>query len=469
MTFKTLWIVAWLLTWLLLQDRPARSQPAEPPAEASGAAVRDAGGDHADDAGTVTLNFDGADLVDVIHVFARHLRFNFTIDPDVRGAVTIFSGQPVRRADLLPIFHELLRIHDAVAIRQAGLYRITTVATGLGAASPDGRGDAGFAMRITPVRFFPASAMKGLLAPFLGAGGTILEHARGNYLVIVDLPSNIRRLVEIMELIDVEVFAGTRMDLYEPRAARAQDLARELSAAMRLFAAAEMQGDAFAARFLPLPRINRLLVVAYSEAARRYVQRWLERLDVATRTPGRKVFIRPVENGDAVALARVLNELYRPGNRSAGKAKSPSRRRGLDDLPELYAAEEALDASGTNGLGGDPTLGGNPARALRLGPGSAPAGPGGSAAARPAAGDAEVGAPRAGGRGRGGGPRRPHGRRRRTKMSGLRAKASAWWPSPPPTRSSSWPRAGSFLGLPRSSQSWMRFRVRCSWRCWWRR
>ena len=385
MTIKTLWIVAWLLTGLLVQDRPARSQPAEPFAEASGAVARDAGGARADDAGAVTLNFDRADLVEVIHVFARHLRFNFTIDPDVRGAVTIFSGRPVRRADLLPIFHELLRIHDAVAIKRGGLYRITTLARGLGAASPAGGGDAGFAMRIAPVRFFPVAAMKGLLTPFLGEGGTILEHARGNYLVIVDLPSNIRRLVEIMELIDVEVFAGTRMDLYEPRAAAAQDLARELSAAMRLFAAAEMQGDAFAARFLPLSRINRLLVVAYSEAAWRYVQRWLERLDVATRTPGRKVFIRPVENGDAVALARVLNRLYGPGKRSTGKAKSRSRRVGLDDLPELSAAAEPVGAPGTRRFGGDAAPGGNPAGAPGLGSGSPRAGSESSTAARPAA------------------------------------------------------------------------------------
>lgn len=383
MTFKTLWIVAWLLTGAFLHDRPARSQPAEAVVEASVAVAGDAGEERADDAGTVTLNFDGADLVEVIHVFARHLRFNFTIDPDVRGAVTIFSGRPVRRADLLPIFHELLRIHDAVAIKRGDLYRITTVAKGLGAASPSGGRDAGFAMRVAPVRFFPAAAMKGLLAPFLGEGGTILEHARGNYLVIVDLPSNIRRLIEIMELIDVEVFAGTRMELYEPRAAAAQDLARELSAAMRLFAAAEMQDDAFAARFLPLPRIHRLLVVAYSEAAWRYVRRWLERLDVASRTAGREVFIRPVENGDAVALARVLNRLYGDGKRSVGKTKPMSARRRLDDLTDLTGGGEPDDARGSKGFeresGAGESLvpessspvGGNPAGTFRLRSGSA--------------------------------------------------------------------------------------------------
>ena len=367
MNFKTLWIVAWLLSGAFLQNPTAWCQPMEPVAEAAGAVARGPGAGRADDAGAVTLNFEGADLVEVIHVFARHLRFNFTIDPDVQGTVTIFSGQPVRRTDLMPIFHELLRIHDAVAIRRGQLYRITTVAKGLGAASLDRGRDAGFAMRIAPVRFFPAAVMRGLLTPFLGEGGTILEHARGNYLVIVDLPSNIRRLVEIMEMIDVEVFAGTRMELYEPKEAAAQDLARELSAAMRLFAAAEMQGDTFAARFLPLPRIDRLLVVAYSEAAWRYVRRWLEHLDVASRSAGRRVFIRPVENGDAVALARVLNRVFGTGNRSTGKAASRPRPPGLDDLPRWSAAGEPEDAPGSARFGEASAPGGGPAATLRIG------------------------------------------------------------------------------------------------------
>jgi hypothetical protein len=36
-------------------------------------------------AGLVSLNFTGADLVEVIHVLAQYLKLNYTIDPGVRG------------------------------------------------------------------------------------------------------------------------------------------------------------------------------------------------------------------------------------------------------------------------------------------------------------------------------------------------------------------------------------------------
>jgi len=312
MTVKALRIVAWLIVGFHLVDAPVMGQGTFSPPPGPEPGVTDP-----PPSGAVTLNFDNADLVEVIHVMARHLGLNYTIEEGVQGAVTLFSPRPVERSDLLPIFHEILRIHDAVAVRRGSVYRIAAIGKGSGLARPGGMKGAGLAMHILPVRFLPASAMKRLLAPFMSEGGTILDHVRGNYLVLVDLPSNIRRLAEIKDLIDVEVFAGTRMDLYKPKAATARDLAAEMSAAMRLFAAPAAGEDHFAARFLPLPRIDQLLVIAYSEAAWNYVKRWIERIDVAADTPGRKIFIRPVENGKATELARVLGRLYGSGRSSA--------------------------------------------------------------------------------------------------------------------------------------------------------
>ena len=319
MLARLLAVFAWLVLGTCLAGGPARALETAPPGipPESPASVEDPDG-----AGMVTLNFDAVELVEVIHVLARHLRLNYTIDPDVRGVVTIFSGQPVRREDLLPIFHEILRVHGAVAVRQGSLYRITAISEAPGLARPGRARGAGFAMRILPVRFFQVAVMKRLLAPFMSTSGTILDHVRGNYLVVVDSPSNIRRLSEIKALIDVEAFSGARMELYRPRAAAAGDLAREMSAAMALSGASEGQGEPFAARFLPLPRIDQLLVIAYSDAAWNYVKHWLERIDVAGEDRGRQLFIRAVENRKATELARVLNQIHgrRPAQKAAGAA-----------------------------------------------------------------------------------------------------------------------------------------------------
>jgi general secretion pathway protein D len=259
--------------------------------------------------GMVSLNFNRADLVEIIHIIAQHLRLTYTIDPEVKGTVTINSAEPLRTEDLLPIFHQLLRMNGAVAVKTGNLYNIMPIKEGKGLARPMGQNkEDSFALQIVPVRFFSVAEMKRVLTPFLQPGGEIVENPRGNFLIIMDLPSNIQRLMEIADLIDVQVFAGTRMEIYQPKIASAEDLAQEMTKVMQSFASSAPQPDSFTAEFIALPRINQLLVISHSEAAWTYAKRWLDRIDVITEGPGRRIFIYPVENGKADDLANVLNQ-----------------------------------------------------------------------------------------------------------------------------------------------------------------
>lgn len=259
--------------------------------------------------GMVSLNFTRADLVEIIHIIAQHLRLTYTIDPEVKGTVTINSAEPLRSEDLMPIFHQILRMNGAVAVRTGNLYHVTTLKDGKGLARPvtQGREDS-FALQIVPVRFFTVAEMKKVLQPFMMPGSELIENPRGNFLIIIDTPSNIQRLVEIADLIDVQIFAGTRMEIYQPKVASAEELAQEMTKLMQSFSASAAQADSFTAQFIPLPRINQLLVISHSEAAWTYARRWLERIDVVAEGPGRRIFIYPVENGKAQELADVLSQ-----------------------------------------------------------------------------------------------------------------------------------------------------------------
>ena len=275
-------------------SRPPERTMLPPPAVASG--------------GMVSLNFNRADLIEIIHILAQHLRLTYTIDPEVKGTVTINSSEPLRTEDLLPIFHQVLRMNGAVAVRAGNVYRIMPIkdAKGLAGAMGSSREDS-FALQIVPVRFFAVAEMKKVLTPFVMPGGEIIENPRGNFLVIMDLPSNIQRLMEIADLIDVQVFAGTRMEIYQPKVASAEELATEMTKVMQAYAASVPQAESFTAQFLALPRINQLLVISHSEAAWTYAKRWLDRIDVIAEGPGRRIFVYPVENGKADELAAVLS------------------------------------------------------------------------------------------------------------------------------------------------------------------
>lgn len=301
----------------------------------------------------VSLNFNRADLVEVIHVLAQHLRLTYTVDPEVKGTVTIHSAEPLKREDLFPIFHQILRMNGAVAVKTGDLYRVSPIKEGKGLARPamPGKED-GFALQVLPVRFFSVGEMKKLLTPFLSPGGEILDYPRGNFLVIVDLPSNIQRLIEIRDLIDVNVFAGTRMEIYEPKVASADELAVEMTKIMQAYASSAAQAEGFVAQFIPIPRINQLLVISYSEAAWTYAKRWLDRIDVVAEGPGRRIFIYPVENGKATDLADILNQAL--GQPSIGRRETP---RTLQDLHRSTPPIQGLPGTSRSPFGGSTTTG----------------------------------------------------------------------------------------------------------------
>ena len=274
----------------------------------------------------VSLDLTAVDLVEVIHLLAQYLKLNYTIDPAVRGTVTLHSARPLREEDLLPIFHQVLRMNNAVAIKTGNFYHVIPIKDGKGLVRPALRlGEQGYILEVVPVRFFSVAELKTLLDPFVTPGGEIVEFPRGNFLIILDLATNIQRLLEIKDLIDVNVFAGVRMELYQPKVASAEELAEEMGRIMQAYGASATQQESYVAQFVSVPRINRLLVISHSEAAWEYAKRWLERIDTYAEGPGRKIYVYPVENGNAVDLADILNRVLGQGSTLPGATRQTLR------------------------------------------------------------------------------------------------------------------------------------------------
>src|SRR5690349_17970406 len=81
--------------------------PAAPPPVAKGTPAPDE---------SVVLNFEGADIREVIHSLADSLGINYQIDPRIQGQVTIRTTGPIAREDLFPIFNRILRSNGISAV-----------------------------------------------------------------------------------------------------------------------------------------------------------------------------------------------------------------------------------------------------------------------------------------------------------------------------------------------------------------
>ena len=271
----------------------------------------------------LSFRFRGASLHEFIDVVAKSLKINYILDPSVGdAAVTINTYGRLRRDDLLPLLQEILRIHGAVAVQVGNIYRI--VPTGEAPKLPvSPRLDAGrdlpederLILNVIRLQYSPAADLAKVLEPFLGAGAKYSVIEPLNILILLDNSRNMRRTIELIELFDTEEMVRQRIRLFAVKNSLAKTLAGELE---NVFGAFSISEEESAVQFIPIDRINSILVVSGAARVFDEVETWIKKLDKSVTVGGVQNFIYRVQYGFAPALAGTLLSLYGYGGYGGG-------------------------------------------------------------------------------------------------------------------------------------------------------
>jgi general secretion pathway protein D len=306
---------AWAQTPPPAPDAPAAQ--GEPPPESE----RPLGDEEA-----MVLNFERADIREVIHSLATALGISYTLDPRIEGQVTIRTTGKISRRDLFPLFNQILRQNGIAAVQQGDLWQILPVSEGKtraiiprGAAASTARAQDDFVIEIFQVRHVLADEMANILQPFVTPGGDVLSYARANAVVVTDLDSNVARLRQLAATFDIDGFRNLHARVFKMREGDPEELANELLTLLQPYgvtATGEGEGGVF---MVPLQRLNAIVVFAVDPAAFTEIDRWLLMLDIPPdQGAGRQTFVYNVENAKAADLAAVLNELFGGGEGGQG-------------------------------------------------------------------------------------------------------------------------------------------------------
>ena len=328
---------SWAVGLPLLQVQPAPGQEAEDTA--------------GEEPSSIELDLIGVGLQDVIRIIGDALELNYIIDPGVGGTVNIGTSVSLLRSDLLPILETLLKINGATMVQNGNFYEI--VPAGAGVEQPlviqDGvlpqAPDDQMVIQILRMRYVPATEMSALLTPYLGEGGNITVHAVGNILMLTERRSNLRKLLEIVAIFDSDVFENERVRLLPVTNALASDLIGDLETIFSGYAFS----NSSAIRFVPIGRLNSIMVVTPNASVFAEVETWLRQLDQPLQTSGITNFVYKVRNGRAIDIQRVLTQLYSdlppPFNPSTGGIPVPNP----SILPTDAVPPEADPSVGTPG------------------------------------------------------------------------------------------------------------------------
>jgi general secretion pathway protein D len=327
------------------QDEPPPPPPAVPPPPKPPAAPAKSGRN-------IVLNFDNADIETVIQAASEIVGFNYVLAPDVRGKVTVQTAGRIPQEEVFGVLLAILEVHGFTAIKAGNLYKIMriegarerAVPTIVGPTSDASRADDEVITQIVSVRYGSAVDLTTLLRPMISARGSLAAHRETNVLIITDTAANIRRLLEVVRLIDVEV-ALEELQIIPIRFADANDLATILNqlyqsgrvrpggapgapgapgAAVPAApppapgapapprppgpATAEATGAERAPFIIAERRSNSLVIHARKRDADA-IKRLIEQLDQNIYS-GRRVFIYYAENAKSRDLATTLNSIY---------------------------------------------------------------------------------------------------------------------------------------------------------------
>src|SRR4030095_7227573 len=191
-----------------------------------------------------------------------------------------------------------------------------------------------------------------ILRPFVAAEGSVSAHRETNLLILTDTASNVRRLLDIVKVMDVPV-ALEEPQIIPLQHADAQDLAQLLN---QMFASGRARGGGGAVvaprgPSAPTPpprppivggevggaperpplivaeRRSNSLVVHARKQDLEAIRRLVERLDVNLRG-GQQVFVHFAENTKARDLATTLDAIYGRGHRGVAITRTQTPRGG---------------------------------------------------------------------------------------------------------------------------------------------
>jgi general secretion pathway protein D len=306
------------------------------------------------------LNFENAPIASVAKaVLGDILKIGYTVDPRVQGTISLASGRPVPRADLLFVFETALRLTGVAMVRDTVGYRLIPVSDAVAAGNLDSEAasaEPGYGISVVPLQYVSAATLIKLLDSFATKPGSVRVDTARNILLVQGSGAERRAAIETALSFDVDWMRGQSVGIFPVQNSNPEPVIAELE---KILDSKEGGFSQDIVKFQVIARRNAILAVTRKPDMLRAVETWIRRLDVAdaTRTG---VHVYRVKYGEARQLARVLSDVF--GGSATGSLETPASQvapgSGLakttsnaDRLPGLSAGTTQSPMSGGTGRG----------------------------------------------------------------------------------------------------------------------
>jgi general secretion pathway protein D len=278
--------------------------------------------------GTVVLNFEGADLREVVrNVLGDILNESYTIDPNVGGQITIRTSSGIPRESLPATLETLLRMNGATMIKEANLYKIVPMATAVrGNLSPQlGNSQRalppGFSVQVVPLRFVSAVEMAKILEPFAKDAQAVRPDTLRNLLILAGTERELRHLMDTIDMFDINWMAGMSVGMFTLQNADVKSVMAELDKAI-----GDKAGGPLASIFkiIPIERMNAIMVVSPNPMYVEEAKKWIDRLDRGGGGDAPRFYVYNLQNTRAEHVGPLLQQAFTGRSSAATGTAAPT-------------------------------------------------------------------------------------------------------------------------------------------------
>src|SRR5204862_1902214 len=266
------------------------------------------------------LNFENTPVTGVAKVVLGDiLQVGYLIDPRVQGTITLASGRPVPKSDLLYVLESALRMSGASLVKDKRGYVIMPAndAVGSGTVDTAARGEPGFGITVIPLQYVSATTLAKLLDSFAVKPGSVRVDPQRNIVVVQGSGTDRRNAVETVMSFDADWLRGQSVGIYPVRNSTPEPIIAELE---RIMDSGEGGLSQTLVKLQPIARLNAIMVITSKPALLKTAATWITRLDKSdTASTGVKVY--QVRYGDARQMAQLLNDIF-GGGRGGGAIDS---------------------------------------------------------------------------------------------------------------------------------------------------
>jgi general secretion pathway protein D len=292
------------------------------------------------------LNFENTPVTTVAKVILGDiLGVGYTIDPRVQGTITLASGRPVPKADILFVLENALRVSNVVLVRDTAGYRLIPLGEAIGSGNIDSdpaSAEPGYGLSVVPLQHVSAQTLIKLLDSFATKPGAVRADSGRNMLLIQGSGPERRAAIETVLSFDAEWLRGQSVGIYPIRNGTPEPIIAELE---KIVDSGEGGLGQNMVKFQPISRMNSVLVVARKPELMKVAAHWIARLDsVDGDSTGVRVY--RLRYGEARQMARVLNDIFIGGGSTT-----------LDTATNQIAPGSGATVT-SSGSGDQPSLGG---------------------------------------------------------------------------------------------------------------